>query len=90
MGDDTHAEYELAQTDPESDDSEGPCQEVSFKLEAIIERLNGLSNHATKIRNPTMRPQRSTVGLFKRNQMQLEEFRMIEPSVVSICTASAS
>jgi hypothetical protein len=82
VGDDAQAEDKLAQTDSESDDSEGPFQEVSFKFEAIIERINGLYNLATKIRNPTTRPQRSTADLFRRNPRQLEEREMIETSVV--------
>jgi hypothetical protein len=44
--------------------------------------LNGLYNLATKIRNPTTRPQRSTADLFKKNPRQLEERETIEISVV--------
>ena len=82
IADETGAQEKSTQHGYESDDSDGPFQEVSFRFEAIIERVNGLYNLATKIRNPTTRPQRSTADLFKRDPGLLEEREMIETSVV--------
>lgn len=87
VSDGYEAEEQLGQGDDESDDSDGPFQEVPFKFEAIIERLDGLYNLATKIRNPTTRPQRSTADLYKSIPRQLrqeymQEREMIEISVV--------
>jgi hypothetical protein len=81
------AEDQYNKSEEDSDHSEVLFQEIAFKFEAVIERLNGLYNLATKIRNPTTRPQRSTADLYKRvpkagRQAYIQEREMIETSVV--------